>query len=84
VSPCAISLYFTLNKGRYGGHYGPVFAAYFLSQNAAIAAGTINGITLNLKTLGIGDGFTASSLILGEYIRLILPFRTRLLSIRGT
>ncbi|KAJ7932827.1 serine carboxypeptidase [Mycena leptocephala] len=42
----------------YGGHYGPVFAAYFLSQNAAIAAGTLSGITLNLKTLGIGDGFT--------------------------
>ncbi|KAJ7779424.1 serine carboxypeptidase [Mycena maculata] len=42
----------------YGGHYGPTFAAYFLSQNAAIAAGTISGITLNLKTLGIGDGLT--------------------------
>ncbi|KAJ6526334.1 serine carboxypeptidase [Mycena capillaripes] len=40
----------------YGGHYGPAFAAYFLSQNAAIAAHTLNGITLNLKTLGIGDG----------------------------
>ncbi|KAF7345755.1 Carboxypeptidase [Mycena venus] len=46
----------------YGGHYGPAFAAYFLSQNAAIATHTISGITLNLKTLGIGDGFTASSL----------------------
>ncbi|KAJ7089473.1 serine carboxypeptidase [Mycena epipterygia] len=44
----------------YGGHYGPAFAVYFLSQNAAIAAGTISGITLNLKTLGIGDGLTAS------------------------
>ncbi|KAK7050507.1 carboxypeptidase [Favolaschia claudopus] len=42
----------------YGGHYGPTFAAYFLSQNAAIAAGTLSGVPLNLKTLGIGDGMT--------------------------
>ncbi|KAJ7629038.1 serine carboxypeptidase, partial [Roridomyces roridus] len=42
----------------YGGHYGPTFAAYFLQQNAAIKAGTVSGITLNLKTLGIGDGLT--------------------------
>ncbi|KAJ7876222.1 alpha/beta-hydrolase [Mycena leptocephala] len=42
----------------YGGHYGPTFAAYFLSQNTAIAAGTVSGLTLNLKTLGVGDGLT--------------------------
>ncbi|KAJ7025919.1 serine carboxypeptidase [Mycena alexandri] len=42
----------------YGGHYGPTFAAYFLSQNAAIAAGTVTGLNLNLKTLGVGDGLT--------------------------
>ncbi|CAK5282267.1 unnamed protein product [Mycena citricolor] len=42
----------------YGGHYGPTFAAYFLQQNKAIAAGTVKGLTLNLKTLGIGDGLT--------------------------
>lgn len=42
----------------YGGHYGPAFAAHFLSQNAAIAAGRTSGITLNLKVLGIGDGLT--------------------------
>ncbi|KAJ6490857.1 serine carboxypeptidase [Mycena sanguinolenta] len=42
----------------YGGHYGPTFAAYFLSQNAAIAAGSVTGLHLNLKTLGIGDGLT--------------------------
>ncbi|KAJ6549817.1 Alpha/Beta hydrolase protein [Mycena capillaripes] len=51
----------------YGGHYGPAFAAYFLSQNAAIAARTISGITLNLKTLGIGDGLTASSDPITQY-----------------
>ncbi|KAG6854377.1 hypothetical protein C0991_007368 [Blastosporella zonata] len=42
----------------YGGHYGPTFAAYFLSQNAAIAAGSVQGYTLNLKVLGIGNGLT--------------------------
>ncbi|KAK7008403.1 carboxypeptidase [Favolaschia claudopus] len=42
----------------YGGHYGPTFAAYFLSQNAAIAAGTVRGIPLKLKTLGVGNGLT--------------------------
>jgi carboxypeptidase C (cathepsin A) len=42
----------------YGGHYGPTFAAHFLAQNAAIAKGTVSGITLNLKVLGVGDGLT--------------------------
>ncbi|KAG9103244.1 hypothetical protein FRC06_011666 [Ceratobasidium sp. 370] len=42
----------------YGGHYGPAFAAYFLSQNAAIAAGTITGVHINLKVLSIGNGLT--------------------------
>lgn len=31
---------------------------HFLSQNAAIAAGTVSGIPLNLKVLGVGDGLT--------------------------
>ncbi|KAH8826231.1 alpha/beta-hydrolase [Flagelloscypha sp. PMI_526] len=42
----------------YGGHYGPTFAAYFLSQNAKIDAGTITGLKLNLQALGVGDGLT--------------------------
>ncbi|KAF5374179.1 hypothetical protein D9615_008862 [Tricholomella constricta] len=42
----------------YGGHYGPTFAAHFLAQNSAIAAGTVQGLNLNLKVLGIGDGLT--------------------------
>ena len=45
---------------RYGGHYGPTFAAYFLQQNAAITAGTLSGIIINLKTLGIGNGLTVN------------------------
>ncbi|KAJ7635296.1 Alpha/Beta hydrolase protein [Roridomyces roridus] len=43
---------------EYGGHYGPVFAQYFLTQNAAIASGSATGVNLNLKTLGIGNGLT--------------------------
>ncbi|KAJ7935823.1 alpha/beta-hydrolase [Mycena leptocephala] len=44
----------------YGGHYGPTFAAYFLSQNTAISAGKVTGLHLNLKTLGIGNGLTVT------------------------
>ncbi|KAF8591653.1 serine carboxypeptidase [Ramaria rubella] len=49
---------FAIWTESYGGHYGPVFAAYFLQQNAAIASGSISGIPINLKVLGIGDGLT--------------------------
>ncbi|KAF8802183.1 serine carboxypeptidase [Phlegmacium glaucopus] len=42
----------------YGGHYAPAFATHFLAQNAAIAAGEILGIHLNLQVLGIGNGLT--------------------------
>ncbi|KAA1476177.1 serine carboxypeptidase [Dentipellis sp. KUC8613] len=42
----------------YGGHYGPTFAAYFLQQNAAITKGSVSGIPINLKYLGVGDGLT--------------------------
>ncbi|KAI0036240.1 serine carboxypeptidase [Vararia minispora EC-137] len=42
----------------YGGHYGPTFAAYFLQQNSGIAQGTVSGLTINLKYLGVGDGLT--------------------------
>ncbi|KAJ7272462.1 serine carboxypeptidase [Mycena rebaudengoi] len=52
----------------YGGHYGPVFAAYFLSQNAAIAAGKVNGIQLNLQALGIGNGMTDALLQYPAYM----------------
>ncbi|KAF9465808.1 serine carboxypeptidase [Collybia nuda] len=52
----------------YGGHYGPTFAAHFLAQNAAIAAGTVSGLTLNLKVLGVGDGLTDPLLQYPGYI----------------
>lgn len=32
--------------------------SFFLSQNTAISAGTVTGIPLNLKVLGVGDGLT--------------------------
>jgi hypothetical protein len=31
---------------------------YFLQQNAAISYGTVEGVTINLKVLGIGNGLT--------------------------
>ena len=32
--------------------------SYILTQNAAIAAGTVSGSHINLKVLGVGDGLT--------------------------
>ena len=34
---------------------------HFLSQNEAIAKGTISGVPINLKFLGVGDGLTVGS-----------------------
>ncbi|KAF8500351.1 alpha/beta-hydrolase [Russula emetica] len=42
----------------YGGHYGPIFAKYFLEQNAEIKKGKVKGEIINLKALGIGNGLT--------------------------
>lgn len=36
------------------------YCRYFLTQNAAIKAGTATGLNLNLKTLAIGNGLTVS------------------------
>ncbi|KAJ7655888.1 serine carboxypeptidase [Mycena rosella] len=52
---------FAIWTESHGGHYGPVFAKYFLAQNAAISAGTVNGHHINLKTLAIGDGQTVTA-----------------------
>ncbi|PIL29646.1 hypothetical protein GSI_08283 [Ganoderma sinense ZZ0214-1] len=49
---------FALWTESYGGHYGPTFAAHILDQNAGIANKTVNGTTINLKFLGIGNGLT--------------------------
>jgi carboxypeptidase C (cathepsin A) len=49
---------FAIWTESYGGHYGPTIASYFLDQNAAIAAGTITGVKINLKVLSVGNGLT--------------------------
>ncbi|KAG9246480.1 carboxypeptidase-like protein S1 [Calycina marina] len=41
----------------YGGHYGPEFASYFESQNAAIEIGTVQGQNISLIALGINNGW---------------------------
>ena len=41
----------------YGGHYGPEFASYFESQNAAIKAGSVKGDNIDLIALGINNGW---------------------------
>ncbi|ETW75785.1 serine carboxypeptidase S10 [Heterobasidion irregulare TC 32-1] len=49
---------FAIWTESYGGHYGPTFAAYFLEQNAKVANGSVSGLPINLKVLGVGDGLT--------------------------
>lgn len=48
------------------------FGSYFLSQNAAIDAGTVSGVKLNLKVLGVGDGLTVRSIRESTLLMLIL------------
>ncbi|RKU44280.1 hypothetical protein DL546_001629 [Coniochaeta pulveracea] len=48
---------FGLFTESYGGHYGPDFASYFQSQNAAIASSQITGQKINLVALGINNGW---------------------------
>ena len=50
-----------------GSHYVVVFTPltvsafrYFLQQNAAIRFGTLKGVPINLRVLGIGNGLTVS------------------------
>lgn len=42
---------------------------HFLSQNAAIEDGTVSGIKLNLKVLGIGDGLTVREKITSALLK---------------
>lgn len=48
---------FGLFTESYGGHYGPEFAHYFQTQNAAIKAGSITGDNIDLIALGINNGW---------------------------
>ncbi|KAH8196941.1 hypothetical protein TruAng_008898 [Truncatella angustata] len=47
---------FNLWTLSYGGHYGPAFFDYFYLQNELIKAGTIDGIQLEMQSLGIFNG----------------------------
>ncbi|KAH7340241.1 Alpha/Beta hydrolase protein [Rhizoctonia solani] len=60
---------FAIWTESYGGHYGPVFASYFLDQNAAIDAGKVNGVKINLKVLSIGNGLTDPYSQYPDYVR---------------
>jgi carboxypeptidase C (cathepsin A) len=48
---------FGLFTESYGGHYGPEFASYFESQNAAITSSKITGQKISLVALGINNGW---------------------------
>ena len=52
----------------YGGHYGPEFASYIQSQNAAITGGTVTGEPINLVALGINNGWIDAALQEQAYI----------------
>ena len=59
--------------------------SYFLRQNAEIQLGTVKGVTINLKVLGIGNGLTVrlkdTSL---TDVLLITPIRTHFRSTLAT
>lgn len=52
----------------YGGHYGPEFANYFETQNAAITSGSVTGENINLVALGINNGWTDPAISYKAYI----------------
>lgn len=52
----------------YGGHYGPEFASHFQSQNSAILSGTLAGEVINLKAMGINNGWIDATIQNKAYI----------------
>lgn len=60
---------FAIWAESYGGHYGPAFASYFLDQNAAVTAGKVSGVKINLKVLSIGNGLTDPYLQYPGYVK---------------
>ncbi|KAG8704841.1 hypothetical protein FRC11_009530, partial [Ceratobasidium sp. 423] len=63
---------FAIWTESYGGHYGPTIASYFLDQNAAIDAGKITGVKINLKVLSIGNGLTDPYVQYPGYVKYAL------------
>lgn len=48
---------FGLFTESYGGHYGPAFADYFLTQNDKIDEGCVEGERIDMIALGINNGW---------------------------
>ncbi|KAI0743602.1 serine carboxypeptidase [Daedaleopsis nitida] len=48
---------FGLWSERYGGVFVSTFASYFLDQNDAIDKGTVSGIKVNVKNIGLGGPY---------------------------
>ena len=71
----------------YGGHYGPEFASYFESQNAAIKAGSVKGDNIDLIALGINNGWYDAAIQEQSYVdysvrsESICPLSDRFLSL---
>lgn len=59
---------FGLFTESYGGHYGPAFAGYFESQNAAIHNGSVKAQSINLVALGINNGWYDAKIQEREFI----------------
>ncbi|RYC60002.1 hypothetical protein CHU98_g6230 [Xylaria longipes] len=58
---------FNLWTESYGGHYGPAFYKYFYDQNELIKKGSIEGVELNMHTLGIINGIISASIQMPYY-----------------
>jgi len=69
---------FGLFTESYGGHYGPEFASYFESKNAAIHEDTVSGVKIPLVALGINNGWFDPILQYKAYIDYALtnPYRS--------
>ena len=68
----------SLMTGSYGGRYGPAFMDYFLTQNAKIETGSIDGTLahrLEVGTLGIFNGRSPIRCAIVHAGSLLIPYR---------
>ncbi|KAF2009658.1 peptidase S10, serine carboxypeptidase [Aaosphaeria arxii CBS 175.79] len=56
LDPDITNFTFNIWTESYGGHYGPSFYNYFYKQNEAIKNGSVQGVELQMDTLGIING----------------------------
>ncbi|KAI0745691.1 Alpha/Beta hydrolase protein [Earliella scabrosa] len=59
---------FGLWSERYGGNLVSTFASYFLTQNDAIDAGTVSGVKINVKNVGMGGPYMDPLLQLPRFL----------------